>query len=105
MGIPLVASDAQTTGTITLADASAVVYGDDGIEVRSSDVAAIQLDDAATNQSAPTTTATALVDCFSTNTRAVAAEQRIAVRVGDTNAVATLTGIQWGVGDSSPAGT
>jgi hypothetical protein len=46
MGVQLIPSDSQTAGVITLADSSAIVYGDDGIEVRSSDVAAVQLDDA-----------------------------------------------------------
>jgi hypothetical protein len=102
MGVQLIPSDSQTAGTITVADGTALIYGDDGIEVRSSDHAAVQLDDAST-QSSTVPTATTLVSCFQTNTRAVCAEQRIAVRVADPRAVASLTGVQWGVGDSSPA--
>jgi Phage capsid family len=102
-GIPIITSDAQTDGRITLAEASGMVYGDAGISVRSSDVAALEFSDAPTNQSGSSVTATNLVICFQTNTRALLCERSIAVRVVDTNAVASLTGVQWGAGSGSPS--
>jgi hypothetical protein len=102
-GIPIITSDSQTDGRITLADASAVVYGDAGIQVRSSDVAALEFSDAPTGQSCTSVTATSLVSCFQTNTRALLAERSIAVRLVDVNAVASLTGVQWGAGGGSPS--
>jgi hypothetical protein len=102
LGIPIVTSDAQADGRITLADASAIVYGDAGISVRSSDVAALEFSDTPTNKSGTSVTATSLVSCFQTNTRALLTERSIAVRVVDTNAVASLTGTQWGAGSASP---
>jgi hypothetical protein len=42
------------------------------------------------------------VSCFQTNTRALLVEQRIAVRVVDTNAVATVSGLLWGSSTDSP---
>jgi aspartokinase-like uncharacterized kinase len=101
MGVQLIASDSQTTGTITAADASGIVYGDDGIEVRSSDVAAVELNDVS-GQHSVTPVQTTLVSCFQSNFRAVIAEQRIAVRVAALNCVASLTGVQWGLGGGSP---
>jgi hypothetical protein len=102
MGVQCIASDSQASGTITLASADGIVYGDDGIEVRTSDVAAVELDDAST-QASVSVQGTTLVSCWQTNTMAVVAEQRIAVRVAARSSVASLTGVNWGIGDGSPA--
>jgi hypothetical protein len=103
-GIRIITSQAQTAGRITLADASAVMYGDDGMDVRQSDVAAVELLDNPTNSAVTTVTATNVVSAFQTNTSILLVERAIAVRVGDTNGIATLTGTQWGIGFDSPAG-
>jgi hypothetical protein len=102
-GIPIVTSQAITSGTITLADASSVIYGDDGIELRSSEVATIELLDNPTNQSGSSVTQTKMVSAFQTGMRVLLAERRISVRAADFNSVATLTGVQWGIGSDSPA--
>jgi HK97 family phage major capsid protein len=103
MGVQCIASDSQASGTITLADASGIVFGDEGIEVRTSTQAAVELDDASTKASATSVQGTTLVACWQTNTMAVVAEQRIAVRVAARSSVASLTGVNWGIGDGSPA--
>jgi ribosomal protein S3 len=103
MGVQCIASDSQASGTITLADASGIVFGDEGIEVRTSTQAAVELDDASTQASATSVQGTTLVACWQTNTMAVVAEQRIAVRVAARSSVASLTGVNWGIGDGSPA--
>jgi hypothetical protein len=103
MGVSLVGSDSQSSGTVTLCDASAIAYGSDGIKIRTSELAALELSDSATGSS-DDPTAVQLTSCFQTNTRAVLAEERVAIRVADTGAVASLTGTQWGVGEGSPQG-
>jgi HK97 family phage major capsid protein len=100
LGVPVVASDALSS-SIVLADASAIVYGDGGIDVRSSDVAFIQAQDDST-QSSDTPTATTGVSCFQTNTRCCIAERRVAVRVVDVAGLATVTGLAWAAGEGSP---
>jgi HK97 family phage major capsid protein len=44
-GIPIVTSAAMTAGRIALVDASGVVFGDDGTEIRTSEEASIELSD------------------------------------------------------------
>jgi hypothetical protein len=102
MGVRVIASQAQASGRLTLADASGVIYGDEGMMVRSSEVAAVEMDTAPTGASAAVS-AVQVVSMFQTNSRCLLAERRISVRVADTKAVATLTGIQWGIGGDSPA--
>jgi hypothetical protein len=104
MNVQCIASDSQTSGTVTLADASGIVYADEGIVVKSSDVAMVELDDAATGDSAtPTAASVNYVSCFQSNTRAIQALQRVAVRVVARNCVGSLTNVQWGLGGGSPA--
>lgn len=103
MGVNVIASAAQTTNRLTLADASAIAYADGGTEIRQSEVAAIEMLDNPTNASGPSVTATNLVSMFQTNSRALLAERRVAVRVVDVDSVVSLSGAQWGVGADSPA--
>jgi hypothetical protein len=100
-GVKVVASAAMPAGRLTIADASAIVYGEDGIEIKSSETAAVEASTTPTGSSA-SPTAVSLVSCFQTNTRALLVEQRIAVRVVDTNAVATVSGLLWGSSTDSP---
>jgi hypothetical protein len=99
-GVKVVASAAMPAGRLTIADASAIVYGEDGIEIKSSETAAVEASTTPTGSSASPTAV--LVSCFQTNTRALLVEQRIAVRVVDTNAVATVSGLLWGSSTDSP---
>ena len=102
MGINVIQSSAQTTNRLTLADASAIIYADDGVEIRQSEQAAVEMDDAPTNASGPSVTATTLVSMFQTNCRALLAERRLAIRVVDTYSVVSMTGAQWGIGSELP---
>lgn len=95
MGVPILTTLAQTAGTITIADASAIAVGDEGFSVRTSDVANLELADNPTGDAAAPT-AVSTVSAFQTNMRALLCERRVSVRIFDTNAVASLTGIQWG---------
>jgi hypothetical protein len=102
MGVNVIASSQQTQNRLTLIDASAVVYADDGVEIFTSDQATVEMSDAPT-QASDTPTATNLVSLWQTNCRAIRAERRISVRVVDTLAVASLSGAQWGIGSDSPS--
>jgi hypothetical protein len=101
MGLNAIASSQQASNRLTLADASAIIYADDGVEVRQSEVAAMEMLDNPTN-AVDSVTATSMVLMFQTNCSALLAERRIAVRVVDTDSVASLTGAQWGIGSDSP---
>jgi HK97 family phage major capsid protein len=103
-GVPIVTTQSITSGRITLADASGIAFGDDGLELRQSDQCSVELTDTPTNASATSVTQTQLVSAFQTGMRVLLAEKSIAVRVLDTNAIASLSGVQWGVGSDSPAG-
>ena len=95
LGVPILTTLSQTAGTITIVDASAIAIGDEGFLVRTSDVASFEMSDAPTgDSSAPTAVST--VSAFQTNMLALICERRVSVRVFDTNAVASLTGVQWG---------
>ena len=78
-----------------LVDASAVAIGDEGFSVRSTDVANLELSDTPTGDAAAPT-AVSTVSAFQTNMRAIICERRVSVRIFDVNAVASLTGVQWG---------
>ena len=95
MGVPILTTLGQTAGVITLADASAIAIGDEGFSVRSTDVANLELSDTPTGDSAAPT-AVSTVSAFQTNMRAVLCERLVSVRIFDTDAVASLSGIQWG---------
>ena len=95
LGVPILTTLAQTAGVITIADASALAVGDEGFSVRTSDVANLELSDTPTGDAAAPT-AVSTVSAFQTNMRALLCERRVSVRIFDTNAVASLTGIQWG---------
>jgi hypothetical protein len=103
-GIPIITAQEMVSGSITLADASAVAYADSGVELRGSDEASIELSDAPTGDS---NTATAqsvnYVSAFQSGMRVLRAERRLNAKVIDTSGVATLLGTQWGVGADSPA--
>lgn len=100
-GIPIITSQAAPAGRVTLADASMIAFGDDGFEVRSTDVANFEMSDTPTGDAAAPT-AVSTVSAWQTNMRAVLCERRIAVRVCDTNAISTISGLLWASGFDSP---
>jgi hypothetical protein len=95
LGVPILTTLGQTSGVVTIVDASALAIGDEGFSVRTSDVANLELSDTPTGDSAAPT-AVSTVSAFQVNMRAILCERRVSVRIIDPNAVASLTGIQWG---------
>ena len=102
-GIQVVVTGGQADGTVTLVDASGLAVADEPIAVRASDQTSLDMNDAPSSNST-TPTASTLVSVFQTNCRALIAERNFAVKVIRPNAVATLTGVEWGGGSDSPAG-
>jgi hypothetical protein len=97
---------AQNISGLTLADASAVVFADGGVELRSSDETTTELSDAGTGSSTvPNPASVNFVNAFQSGYRVLRAERRLNARVIDTSGVATLAGIAWGAGADSPAGS
>lgn len=103
MGTPVLVSDGQGPGKITLVDATGLAVADEPIELRSSENAAIEMDSAPSHE-ATTPTAVSMVSMFQTNCRCLLAERNFAIKVIHHNAVATITGVEWGGGSDSPAG-
>jgi hypothetical protein len=104
LGVPILVNDGQGAGKITLVDASGLAMATDVIDLRSSEHAALQLDDTPTNASGPSPTATSLVSMFATNNACLLAERYIAVKAVSPNATATLTNAFWGAVGDSPVG-
>jgi HK97 family phage major capsid protein len=103
-GVPIVTAQDMVSGSVTLADASAVVFADSGVELRASDEADLELSDAPAGDSGtPTAGNVVPVNAFQTGMRALKAMRRLNAKVIDTSGVATLLGTQWGVGADSPA--
>jgi hypothetical protein len=103
VGLPVLVSGGQAAGKITLVDASQLVIASAPIELRSSDQAVLEMNDAPSHNSS-TPTGASLVSMWQTNSRALLCERQFAVRVVGPNAVATITNVNWGVGGDSPAG-
>jgi hypothetical protein len=101
LGVPVLVSDGQTDGQITLVDAKglAVALGD--LDLRSSDQAALELT-ATPSGSSATPTATSVVSLWQTNSRCLLAEREFAVKVIRPSSAATMTGVTWGVTAGSP---
>ena len=103
LGVPILVSDGQAAGKITLVDASQIAVADAPITLRSSENASIEMSDTPSHDST-TPTATTLVSMFQTNSRALLAERHFAVKVLRASAAATLTGVEWATGGGSPGG-
>ena len=101
--MPVVVSDGQAPGKITLVDARQIAVADEPITLRSSENAALEMSDTPSHDST-TPTATTLVSMFQTNCRALLAERHFAVKVLKATGVATMTGVEWSAGGGSPAG-
>jgi HK97 family phage major capsid protein len=104
-GIPLVTSeyigynfDSPTSGRdVFLINAEDIYYADDGeVDVRMSSEASLQLDDAPTNASATSVTATSMVSMFQTNSVAFLAEKTVSWKRRRTEGVIWLQQVEWG---------
>lgn len=100
MGMRVIVSDAQAANSLTVFDATGIVFGEQPISVRRSDEAAIQMDDA-TTQNVDTPTATTLTSLFQTNSTAVMVEGALAVKVVRPNSVVNVQNTSW-LSDESP---
>jgi hypothetical protein len=103
LGVPIVVSDGQGSGKITLVDASALVISSAPIELRTSEHASIEMNDAPSHNSS-TPTAASLVSMWQTNNRCLLCERQFAVKVIRPSATATLTNVSRGAMGDSPAG-
>jgi hypothetical protein len=103
MGIEVLLTDGQGTNKVSLVDASGLAISSEPIELRASEQAVLEMNDAPTHNSS-TPTATSLVSMWQTNCRALLAERRFAVKQIRPSAVATLTSVVWGNTGDSPAG-
>jgi len=93
--MPVIVSD-FVSNIVVLCNAKDIFLAqDDGIQVDMSSEAALQMDDAPTNNSA-TPTGTSLVSLWQTNSVAFRAEHSIGWKRGRSSAVAYLTGVAWG---------
>lgn len=104
-GLPVITSeflgyttDSPTEGRdVFLVNASDIYFADDGgIDIAMSDQASLQMDDAPTNASGPTVTATSLVSMWQTNSVAFRAERTVSWARRRTEAVQQLAQVEWG---------
>ena len=103
LGVPVLVSDGQTNDQITLVDARGLAVALGGLDLRSSDVASVEMTGTPSG-SGVTPTAATVVSMFQTNSRCLRAEREFAVKVVAPNSVATMTNVFWGVSGGSPAG-
>ncbi len=101
LGIPAIVSDYMTSDSggadVAMVNARDIWLGDEGgIEVRASNEASLQMDDAPTQSSIATVTATSVVSMFQTNSVAILAERTINWAKRRADAVALLSNVNWG---------
>lgn len=96
LGLPAMVSSVVPAGTLRLINGAAIVANAEGMEMDASQSATIQMMDNPTNNSA-TPTPTELVSMFQTNSTALLAKVIIGAHRMRDDAVAEVTGIQWGV--------
>jgi HK97 family phage major capsid protein/HK97 family phage prohead protease len=95
-GLPAIVSEYVAEGIVALVNASDIYLADDGdVSVDMSTQASLQMEDAPTNAS-DTPTATSLVSLWQTNSVGFRAERTIDWMRRRANAVAVLTGVNWG---------
>lgn len=100
-GLPAIVSEYMLRDTegaiVALANARDIFYADeDGLEIRVSGEASLEMDDAPTNASAETPVETTLVSMFQTNSLAFLCERTVNWALAREDAVAYLTGVTWG---------
>jgi hypothetical protein len=101
-GVQLVGSDAQTSGRLTVLEASSIAIAAEPIEIRSSNQATLELADS-TAQSSSSPTATSLTSLFQTNAVAIRCERRLAIKPIRPSSYAHLTGVGLPLTDSPGA--
>lgn len=95
-GMPIIVSDYVPAGTVILVNASDVLLADDGqVAVDSSREVSLQMDSAPGHNST-TPTSAQLVSMWQTNSIAIRAERYINWAKRRPNAVAVITGVNWG---------
>ncbi len=104
-GMPVITSEYVTSdtagGTVILANAADIYLADEGgFEVAMSREASLQMDDAPTQSSVASVTATSVVSMFQTNSVAFRAERTINWARRRSASVAYLTGVNWGAAGS-----
>lgn len=103
LDIPFVTSDALTSTTLVLADASRVAAFDDGLVLDRADHASLHLADTQTQSStSPPTEAADLLSLWQTNSVALRGERTFGIRKLESAAVAQLTAIEWLAPGQSP---
>lgn len=102
-GLPVIVSEYMTRDTegaiVALVNASDIYFADEGgIEIKVSDQASLEMDDAPTNDSAPAgaVTETTMVSMWQTNSVAFLAERTVNWALRRTDAVQYLTAVTWG---------
>jgi HK97 family phage major capsid protein/HK97 family phage prohead protease len=101
LGIPAIVSDYMTSDSggadVAMVNARDIWLGDEGgIEVRASNEASLQMDDAPTQSSVAAVTGTSVVSMFQTNSVAILAERTINWAKRRPDAVALLSNVNWG---------
>ena len=99
-GITVMASDAQTFGRVTLVDAGAVAMWLSPVEVRSSEVADLEMSDAPAQTSGTSVQQSQMVSLFQTNSMALLAERSAAIKPLTVTSYAHLTNVVFGAPDS-----
>jgi uncharacterized membrane protein len=104
-GVEVRLSEAQTANRMTLIDPTGLATSMGELELRSTEVADIEMEDAPSNASATSVAQSALTSMFMTNSRCIRAERTISVKSIRTNAYYHMTGVVVGDDGSSPAGS
>lgn len=104
-GVEILVSQAQTADRVTAVDATGLVVKRSEIELRSSEVASIQMDDAAAGHTSATSVGQVQqVSMFQTNSRCLICERSMAVKAFRPGTYAHMTGFIIGEDSGSPAG-
>ena len=104
-GLPVIVSEFVPTGVVALVNASDVYLADDGeVAVDMSREASLQMDDAPTMDSDTPTGAASLVSLWQTNSVGFRAERIINWARRRPEAVAHLSGVNWGAPEPAPGG-
>jgi hypothetical protein len=104
-GVELRVSGAQTANRLTLVDGTGLVTSMGDVELRSSENADIEMEDAPSNASATSVAQSALTSMFMTSSRCLLAERSISVKAVRTNCYVHMTGVVVGDDGGSPAGS
>ena len=101
-GIPILVSDAQTPGRISVLDATGLAIVLSDISLRSSSQALVEMSDAPSQTSGPSVAATSQVSMRQTDSTCLIAESSLAVKAIRPGSYAHMTGVILGAGSDSP---